>query len=206
MTCHQNSPCVVWSEPTAGSPVAAPRISTAPENDIACTVDGLYVPASLEVVNCDTFPPFLAQGVPVGLGDLVAEEHSVTLTNPTDDRVMQVLAHVLFGAVGLTCSLQVAPSVSDWVRVGVAGTLTTWSSTDRQGDYLINDSNTGVPTAKTAVTIPGRSQTRVICPALPAGRSAELKFRRTYSGSGLVGSLFDVSLQPTTVQLWGLVV
>lgn len=207
MSCFQDSPCIVWGfDLASGTPFAQPFISVFPENDIDCTDEGLFVPTNLQVVNCAAFPPFAASGVPVGLLQTVAESGSVVLTNPTDDRVMNVVASVAFGAVRLVCTQQVAPGVTDFLQFGAAGTLPPFIPADRVGDYGIEDGNLTDPAAKTVITIPGRHRTLVLCPSLPPGASAEVKYQRTYSTAGLVGGLADFLLQPTIINLWGIVV
>lgn len=203
MTCHQNTTCIKWGDVVGtGEVFAEPFISAAIENEVECTSEGLLVPRNLQALNCATFPPTAATGVPAGFQNVVIESGTLTLANPTTDRVMQVIASVMFGAVRLVMTQGCAPSVSDFIQTAIAGSFSPFQPTDRVCDYSLND-NSSDPDAKSAITIPGACQTRVIDPSLPAGASFEMRYQRTYSVAG--AGLADFLLQPTVIQLWGVV-
>lgn len=208
MTCHTDSDCIVWADdPVTGSPMAIPFISDEPENDIACVAEaGLYVPKGLQVTACQAFPAVTQIGVPGGVFQSVVESGSLTLTNPTDDRVMNVVCQIAFGASRMVCLALAAPSVGDWIKTGLSGALGGFGPTDRVGFSSFEDHNLTVVDAKSVITIPGRTIPIVICPSLPPGASAEVKYQRTVTTAGASGALTDFLLQPTLIQLWGIVV
>jgi hypothetical protein len=189
-----------------------PFISLFPENDVACTSDGLYVPKGLQVVNCASFLPFTAVGVPQSFGPVVAETGSFTLTNPTTDRVMHCIVQINFGSVYLVMTGGGSAIVFDLFVMGVLGTLPSFplGPTAQAGGYSASDFNTNptspFPDAKTRVGFPGRTVPRVLCPELNAGQSLEVKYQRNYQTNTPFASFHDFLFQSTTIQAWGLIV
>lgn len=213
MTCQEDSDCIVWGvNPATGSPHAMPVISLQPENDVSCTPNGLFVPKGLQVVNCAAFAPTTAVGVGGQIGPVVIETGSLTLTNPTTDRVMHCIVQVSFGAVYLVMTGGGSGNVVDYMVSGPANTLPPFpfGPLQQQGGYTVNDFNTDpmslFPDAKTRVGIPGRTIPFVVCPELAAGQSLQIKYQRSYQTNSPFASLHDFLLQSTTIQAWGLVV
>lgn len=207
MTCPDSTPCIEGiAEPATGNVSYSPVASVAPENDFLCLTTGAFVPKSLQVVNCTTSEASAADGVPGGLLLVVAMSDSLTLTNPTTDRVMHCIVQIQFGAVRMACTQQGVPAVEDRFQFGVAGTLTPAGFLPLGYDYRIGDGNISDPEARTIIEIPGRSVPFVVCPELGPGVSLEVQVQRLYSTNGISTGLNDFLLQPTNIQAWGIVV
>jgi hypothetical protein len=208
MPCFRQTDCIAWVlDPFSGEMSAVPLISTVTENDIHCTFGGggLFVPKNLQVDTCTTFPPSSAAGVPTGVLEQVIEAGVVTLTNPTTDRVMNVIFQIAYGAIFAVMNAQTCASVRDYLLTGLTGFLPPFQPVDNVGDYSYCDFNAfGDQDLKSQIGFSGRTVPKVLCPSLPPGKSAELKYQRTISVSG--AGLADFLLQPTVVNIWGIVV
>lgn len=207
MTCPIDTPCIEWQvDALTGSPMAVPVISTIAGSNIDCGPDGLTSPPTLQVTTCNTFPAVVLDRISPGQ-TVLAEAFSVILINPTDDRVMHTIVTVQFGSTSFRLDAATSANVADFIQLGVALTLPpSFSFTDRCGTTSLNDANFEFPFNQTRMAIPGRHQTRIVCPDLPPGKDVEVKYQREVTASGATGNLVNVLLQPTTIRMWGIIV
>lgn len=208
MTCPVPTPCIgALTDPPTGGVGFFPIESASPENDWDCTDDGVYVPKTLQVVNCTTSAPAEAVGVPSGTRNVLLTSGSLTLANPTTDRRMHCIVHLMFGALRFTMTQSGGMSVADYLRLGPLNTLGVVLPSDDIGRSTVNDGNNTFPDAKTVLSVPGRAFSQVVAPSLPPGTSLQVLWERRYSTTNASpGSLQDILAQPTVVQLWGIVV